>query len=65
MYIEDDYVLNIVDKATHFSAAWFVGRRVTIEKVWEAIIQCWASVYTGMPHTIAVDEGTHHRDIVG
>ena len=58
IHIEDNYVLHLVDEATRFSAAKFVGKRVTTEKVWEAIIQCWSSVYTGMPHTIAVDEGT-------
>ena len=64
MHIEGDYVLHPVDEATRFSAANFVCKRVTTEKVWEAIIQCWSSVYTGMPYTIAVDEGTEHHDII-
>ena len=65
MHIEGDYVLHLVDEATRFSAAKFLGKRVTTEKVWEAFIQCWSSVYTGMLHTIAVDEGTQHSDIFG
>ena len=65
MHIEGDYVQHLVDEATRFSAAKFVGKRVTTEKVWEAIIKCRSSVYTGMPHTIAVDEDTQHRDFFG
>ena len=58
MHIESDYVLYLVDGTTRFSAAKFVGKLVTTEKVCEAIIQYWSSVYTWIPHTIAVDEGT-------
>ena len=65
MHIEGDYVLHLLDEATRFNAAKFVGKHVNIEKVWEAIIQFWSAVYTGMPHTIAVDEGTQHRYIFG
>ena len=56
-------MLHIVDDAMRFRAARFVGKRVTAEKVREGIIHCWSSIYTGMPHTISVDEGTQHRDI--
>ena len=63
MHIDSDYALNLVDEATRFTTAKLVGMRVTTKKVWEIIISCWSSVYTGIPHTIAVDEGTQHRDI--
>ena len=43
----------------------FVGNRITTEKVWEAIIQCCSSVYTDMPHTIALEEETQLCDIFG
>ena len=65
MHIEGDYVLHFFDEATRFSAAGFAGKRVTAEKVRVIIIQCWSSVYTGMPHSIAVDDRTQHRDILG
>ena len=65
MHIEDDYVLDLVEEATCFSAAKFVEKHVNTEKVLETIIQCWSSVYTNMPHTIVVDEGAQHRDMFG
>ena len=34
MHIEGDYVLHIVDEAICFSAAKFVGKSVTTEKLW-------------------------------
>ena len=63
MHIEGDCVIHLVDEITRVSAARFVGKRVTTEKVWEDIRKCWSSVYTCMSYTIAVDEGTQHREI--
>ena len=34
MYIESDFVLHLVDEVARFSAAKFVGKLVTTEKVW-------------------------------
>jgi len=62
MYLEGRPVLHIVDAATRFSAARFLTK-VSTESVWEAIIMCWSSVYTGLPHCIRVDEGTQFRKI--
>ena len=65
MQIECDYILHLPDETKRFSADKFVDKRATTKKVWEAIMQCWSSVYNGMPHTIAVDKRTQNRDIFG
>ena len=54
MYLDGRPVLHIVDEATRFSAARFLPKTTT-DAVWEAIIMCWSSVYTGLPHYIMVD----------
>ena len=38
MHIEGDYVLHLDNETTRFSAAKFVGKRVTTEKVSETIL---------------------------
>ncbi len=62
MYLDGKPVLHIVDEATRFSAAKFLTKMST-ETVWEALIMCWSSVYTGLPDNIAVDEGSQFRKI--
>ena len=56
MYLDGRPVLHIVDEATRFSAARFLTK-VSTDAVWEAIVMCWSSVYTGLLHQIVVDEG--------
>ena len=55
-------VLHIVDEATRFSAARFLTK-VSTENVWDAILLCWSSVYTGLPQNIMVDEGSQFRNL--
>ena len=62
MYLDGKPVLHIVDEATRFSAAKFLTK-VSTDSVWEAMIMCWSSVYTGLPHNIMVDEGSQYRKI--
>ena len=62
MYLDGKPVLHIVDEATRFSAARFLPR-VSTDAVWDSIILCWSSVYTGLPHYIMVDEGSQFRKI--
>ena len=62
MYLDGKPVLHIVDEATRFSAARFLTR-VSTDSVWEALIMCWSSVYTGLPHNIMVDEGSQFRKL--
>ena len=62
MYLDGRPVLHIVDKSTRFSAARFLTK-MTTDAVWEAIVLCWSSVYTGLPQWIMVDEGAQFRNV--
>ena len=57
MYLDGKPVLHLVDAETHFSAARFFPD-VSTGTVWSAIVECWSSVYTGLPNKIRVDQGT-------
>lgn len=48
MYIDGRPVLHIVGEATRFSAARFLPR-ISTDSIWEVIIMCWSSIYTGVP----------------
>ena len=56
MYLDGRPVLHIVDESTRFSAARLLTK-MTTDAVWEAIVMCWSSDYTGLPKCIMVDEG--------
>lgn len=56
MYIGSFPVLHIVDEATHFSAAKFL-RDIFTSTIWAALIECWASIYVGIPNRIRLDAG--------
>ena len=62
MYLDGRPVLHLFDAATRFSAARFPPK-ISTESVWETIIMCWYSVYTGLPHCIRVDDGSQFRKI--
>ena len=62
MYLDGKPVLHIVDEATRFSAARFLPK-VSTDAVWDSLILCWSSVYTGLPHHVMVDEGSQLRKI--
>ena len=49
-------------EATRFSAARFLPK-ISTDAVWEAIVLCWSSVYTGLPDNIAVDDGSQFRKV--
>ena len=61
MYTEGTPVLHMVDDATHFGAAQFVGP-LTTAPVWETILMLWAAVYTGLPNILGFDDGSQFRD---
>ncbi len=42
-------VLHIVDEGIRFSAARFVPD-VSTKTIWRTFLECWAAVYTGLPH---------------
>lgn len=57
MVLDRDPVLHIVDDATKFSAARFLPD-VSTDTVWKIIVECWASIYTGLPNGILTDQGS-------
>ena len=61
MYLDGKPVLHLVDAETHFSAASFIPD-VSTRTVWSTIVECWSSVYTGLPNKIEVDQGTAFGD---
>jgi hypothetical protein len=46
-----------VDVETNFSSAMFLSNEST-EAVWDAFMQCWATVYVGLPDVFRVDAGS-------
>lgn len=57
MYIDGDPVLHIIDEGTRFSAARFVPN-LQAGTLWKTILESWATIYTGIPHRILVDQGS-------
>lgn len=57
MYLDGKPVLQMVDAETHFSAAQILPD-VSTSTIWSTIMECWSSVYTGLPNKIRVDQGT-------
>eukprot|EP00171_Calliarthron_tuberculosum_P004009 IDg4009t1 len=57
MYIGMRPILHIVDEGTHFSAARFLNN-ISTETIWETFMECWATIYTGLPNRILVDQGS-------
>lgn len=58
MYIDSSPVLHIVDEGTRFAVARFLPDMST-KTVWDTLLSCWASIYTGLPNRILVDQGTN------
>ena len=57
MYIDGKPILHIVDDSTHFSAARYLPN-VSTKTIWATIVECWASMYTGLPNAIRFDQGS-------
>lgn len=57
MYLGNDPVLHIVDEGTRFSAATFLSS-CSSEVIWKSLLKCWATIYTGLPNRILVDQGS-------
>lgn len=57
MYIGNAPILHIVDEATRFSAARFLPK-VSSDCIWRVLLECWATIYTGLPNRILTDEGS-------
>lgn len=61
MMIEGKPALHIVDEATRFSSARYLSD-VSTETIWKAIVECWTSIYNGLPNRILTDQGTQFGD---
>lgn len=57
MWICRKSVLHVIDADTHYSAARFLLGEST-KDVWNAFIECWASVYLGFPDILKADRGS-------
>ncbi len=62
MYIDSKPILHIIDEGTKFSAAQFIPNK-EIGTIWDALIKCWAAVYTGLPNRILVDQGSEFGNL--
>ena len=67
VYIDTTYlnvrpVLHIVDEQILFYAACFLPK-TSADAIWDAIVLCWSSVYTGLPKNMMVDEGWQFRKV--
>ena len=62
MYLDGKPLLHIVDEGTRFSAARFLSN-VSTMNVWQTILDCWATLYTGLPRKILVDQGSQFGDL--
>ena len=60
MYIESHPVSYIIDDATHFSSAKYLTN-MSIAGMWDALVTYWASISTGLPHTILTDQRSQFR----
>lgn len=62
MTLDNLPVLHFVDDGTHFSAAHFLYD-VSTPTVWKNILQCWTSIYTGLPNRILTDQGSQFGEL--
>lgn len=56
-FIDGKPVLHVVDRGTHFSASEFLQGQ-SAEAIWNALINCWVSVYVGFPNVLSHDQGS-------
>jgi hypothetical protein len=53
-------VLHVMDRDTRFHAARFL-LSISAPSVWEALVECWIHMFSGMPNTLLVDQGSQLR----
>lgn len=58
MYIDGRALLTVVEEGTKFSTSRLLDD-VTTKKIWTTLIECRASIYTGLPNRIRVNQGTN------
>ena len=54
-YVDGKPVLYIVDEGMRFSAAQYPPD-VSTKKIRNTMLQCWATIYTGLPNRMLVDQ---------
>ena len=57
MYINVRAILHIIDEGTNFSAARFLPD-VSTKSIWKTILECWATICTGLPNRMLLDQGS-------
>ena len=57
IYFDHSPVLLIVDQQTKFSAAAFLSSAKT-KDIWSTFLKCSSTIYTGLPSTMMVDQGS-------
>ena len=62
MYLDGKPLIHIVDEGKRFSATRFLEIVSTVS-LWSAILECWATIYTGLPRKILVDPGSQFGDL--
>lgn len=62
MYLGSDPVLHVVDEGTRFGASRFL-KDISTKSIWKALLECWATIYTGLPNRMLVDQGTQFGDL--
>lgn len=60
--IDSRQVIHILDEGTHFSAALFL-LYISIKKICSTVIHFCASIYTGLPNRMLVDQGTNFGNV--
>lgn len=56
MTIDGQKILHVVDEGTRFSVAQLLEDESN-ETIWNTLIKCWLTIYTGLPNRILVDQG--------
>ena len=57
VWLDGRPALHAVDVGTHYQNAVFL-KGESVQHVWEALIECWASVYIGFPNKLRTDQGS-------
>jgi hypothetical protein len=57
MYLEGKALLHVVDTSTNFSNAIFLQSQ-SVESIWLAFLECWATLFIGLPDKIRTDSGS-------
>lgn len=58
MKIDEKKVIHVVDEGKRFSAARFLEDE-SLSTIWKTLIECWVTIYTGLPNRMLVDQGSN------